>query len=516
MITDAVAAAAREDWAACLGALLAAWRPKREPELATLIDRVAARTSAPVVEARAPVIAARIRAATDVDIGPIVETILRQARTVPDLVRQAIELATMHAPDPRVATLIANFFGKSRYARADGALEPGIADALDGIDDPRYRELLTRACARLLPRRGRLISKRPRIDRLVAIAAKINGRRPIAPASAALLAAIAAIDASLATITAPAHDHATLLAAIYADPESSAARLIYADALQEAGDPRGEFIALQCAGGPVTKRERQLLELNARAWLGPIDPHLQKQGLVYRRGFVAAAIWNGGTRSATTFAPEWQTLEHLDSEDGWGAPFVELRMRMHALRRVDRFYGPDLPLQVALGPVPWTHLGLRTETCELHQHRATFPALEVLRLGTLTHGLLEPGTELELGSWLKLVGFRVADFTQITRIRETAARLGSGGCELELEFARKFQFEPLSTSNTVRIAGSHATFDIRTPEELGNLRDFIQSLPPAWIRSITTNHALGDELTAALDSRGIAITLVPPPDRSRQ
>jgi uncharacterized protein (TIGR02996 family) len=40
---------------------------------------------------------------------------------------------------------------------------------------------------------------------------------------------------------------APLLAEVIAEPRSIAPRRVYADALLEAGDPRGEFIQLQCA-----------------------------------------------------------------------------------------------------------------------------------------------------------------------------------------------------------------------------------------------------------------------------
>jgi len=46
-------------------------------------------------------------------------------------------------------------------------------------------------------------------------------------------------------------DGASLLAAIHADPEDSAARAVYADWLIERGNPRGERIALQLSG-PAT------------------------------------------------------------------------------------------------------------------------------------------------------------------------------------------------------------------------------------------------------------------------
>ena len=40
-----------------------------------------------------------------------------------------------------------------------------------------------------------------------------------------------------------------LLAAVFAAPDDDAPRRVYADWLLERGDPRGEFIQLQCARG---------------------------------------------------------------------------------------------------------------------------------------------------------------------------------------------------------------------------------------------------------------------------
>ena len=47
---------------------------------------------------------------------------------------------------------------------------------------------------------------------------------------------------------------AELLAAIIADPDNRAARQVYADLLQQEGDPRGEFIATQLARSALKTR----------------------------------------------------------------------------------------------------------------------------------------------------------------------------------------------------------------------------------------------------------------------
>jgi len=54
-----------------------------------------------------------------------------------------------------------------------------------------------------------------------------------------------------------------LLDAVLADPDDVDARLVYADWLTEHGDPRGEFIHVQCALG------RPLVNASGRAWARP-------------------------------------------------------------------------------------------------------------------------------------------------------------------------------------------------------------------------------------------------------
>jgi uncharacterized protein (TIGR02996 family) len=70
-----------------------------------------------------------------------------------------------------------------------------------------------------------------------------------------------------------------LLAAVLAAPDELAPRLVYADWLQERGDPRGEFIAAQCRlrdMGPslerdaLREREQELLAAHEEEWLAEL------------------------------------------------------------------------------------------------------------------------------------------------------------------------------------------------------------------------------------------------------
>src|SRR5262249_13517425 len=78
-------------------------------------------------------------------------------------------------------------------------------------------------------------------------------------------------------------------------PDEDAPRLIFADWLEDQGDPRGEFIRVQCAlaaleeGNPrrasYLRREKALLRQHRKAWLEPLRG-LVKWPVVFRRGFI--------------------------------------------------------------------------------------------------------------------------------------------------------------------------------------------------------------------------------------
>ena len=87
------------------------------------------------------------------------------------------------------------------------------------------------------------------------------------------------------------------LRAVLADPADDAPRLIYADWLDEQGDPRGEFMRVQCrlaelppgheAVGDLRRREQELLDSYEPAWRSALPPLLRNEFFV--RGFVESA-----------------------------------------------------------------------------------------------------------------------------------------------------------------------------------------------------------------------------------
>ena len=100
-----------------------------------------------------------------------------------------------------------------------------------------------------------------------------------------------------------------LLREVYERPEDDGPRLVLSDLLQEQGDPRGEFIALQFLPRPTvaqTKRMAELQEQYGRAWLGNIAALVMKTGLVFERGFPVACR----VKTLDT-SPEWSTLKEI-------------------------------------------------------------------------------------------------------------------------------------------------------------------------------------------------------------
>jgi uncharacterized protein (TIGR02996 family) len=99
---------------------------------------------------------------------------------------------------------------------------------------------------------------------------------------------------------APVREADAFLQAIRATPDDDTPRLVYADWLEEHGEPRGEFIRVQCeiprlpAAHPrsiqLQSNERRLLRAHRAHWVEPLRPFVgfwQAQWVLeFRRGFV--------------------------------------------------------------------------------------------------------------------------------------------------------------------------------------------------------------------------------------
>ncbi len=121
-------------------------------------------------------------------------------------------------------------------------------------------------------------------------------------------------------------DEKALLSAIWEHPHDDTARLVYADWLQENGQPeRAEFIRLQCelarldewdespARAKLARREQKLWKQHAKEWREGLPAELRREP--FRRGFVApgqrratAAQFRDRPTSAFEAAPAWDYL----------------------------------------------------------------------------------------------------------------------------------------------------------------------------------------------------------------
>jgi uncharacterized protein (TIGR02996 family) len=357
----ALTAARERDWAACLAALLVVWREYKDAALAELIDRVGASISVEPVASDGKSIAKRVAAATEADVTAILDVVRREMPDNPRLFDAIVQLARACEADPRIAAALAFVVEHPPFSRTDGALYGDVIAALGKIDDPRFRALVIAGWERVAPRMRYLRKDRKHAEVLRDVAARLAKRTPPSPV-AGLPDAIAEIDTLLAAKTRTqkkqASDSRALLQAIYDEPENIALRLVYADALLEAGDPRGEFITLQCnrGGGPVTTRERELLKLHGRAWLGDIEPVVLKSGLEFRNGFVAQTRvqMKKVVHQACFSSALWFTVEDLEL-NAWNVPAVEFLSdpRWKALRRVDGVGCKQLLQIAARATPPW-------------------------------------------------------------------------------------------------------------------------------------------------------------------
>jgi len=195
-------------------------------------------------------------------------------------------------------------------------------------------------------------------------------------------------DAARAKLPA-AGDPAALLAEHAAAPGDLALRSVLADVLQQAGDPRGEFIALQLAIANGTadagagKRAAALLKRHADAWTGPL-PGVVAASVRFERGFLVALRTTATPEqlAASVDRPEWRTVEELVLSHRPATP-LPVAARMPLLRLLWTQIDGGLAAYAAAGPhsaleVLACGVGHGTADCALLAcTRAQFPNLRV-------------------------------------------------------------------------------------------------------------------------------------------
>lgn len=239
-----------------------------------------------------------------------------------------------HGPDPRIARALMALVVRAPYSTWD----PAFADAvygpmIDGVaaqGDVRQlaiaRGLIEEPKARTDNIRQYLAAELP--ERVVARLARVEIE---APADAAEWRELVPRRSD----NAPTEMEAALLAAVRESVEDDDKRLVFADALQTRGDPRGDFIALQLVPeaertAAMTKRIGSLLRKHKNEWLGE-DLSRVLGGVEFRRGFLTEAalaqnavatpqVWERAAQD-----PRLATLEVLNKGRGntkWYTTFV--------------------------------------------------------------------------------------------------------------------------------------------------------------------------------------------------
>lgn len=214
------------------------------------------------------------------------------------------------------------------------------------------------------------------------------------------------------------------LAAILANPEDKKARLVYADLLQDRGDPRGDFIAFQCARAELADDDPRAAELDAsiaalvkkhkKAWTAACGENKGARW-EYRRGFVEKLSIDAEdllANAAAIFAAE--PLEELniwkiDESPGGLAPLLELPL--HRIKRLSL-----------------ARCALREADYQALARATTLGAVEVLDLtngGSVEQPVapLATATSLPRLRELRLTGAMIGDAQMTALARSTTLRM---------------------------------------------------------------------------------------------
>ncbi|MFT3706999.1 MAG: TIGR02996 domain-containing protein [Archangium sp.] len=181
-------------------------------------------------------------------------------------------------------------------------------------------------------------------------------------------------------------DLTQLWKAVWDSPGDDGARAVLADALQHAGDPRGEFITLQLAiadgraDAAAEKRANQLLKQHIDTWSGSL-PTVQLATREFRRGFLSSVFIKPEREKLRDHVDrfEWRTLEVLGLERAWGAKEdVKVLLRKLPCLRVLLCSEYDLERLLEINVTSPTVRVLGTTTWLPEGPLAQFPALEML------------------------------------------------------------------------------------------------------------------------------------------
>ena len=310
-----------ERWGDALEALLKRWQDDRAPEVAALIEAVSSKLPAPkswrlsATDAASTNLVAFLGTLTD---GKFADSLQR--------IQQLEKLPA----DPRVASALTRLIVTPPFtAQSSREFWSALYEQLgDRHADPRTLATVRPLVAGYLSTFGATKMGEAMQRRAGALVATLTERFPSTPSAdvAALLTLVPAEKAPEAKKTSKGGKTLEdLLVAVYENPDDDGVREVYADALLELGDPRGEFIVLQFRrhrGETLTpaelKQEAALQKKHVKEWLGPLYDVLYTTHLEFRRGFLHGAQIRPVAKAlpAARNHPAWSTLRELNMSTG--------------------------------------------------------------------------------------------------------------------------------------------------------------------------------------------------------
>lgn len=400
--------------------LVAAWRLSRDPALADLIDahlEALAAQRPPVGAADDSFHGAWLQLAAKrktADLGPLFAAI---ARGTGPHCRVRVEALAQFGPHPVVARVLTSWFEQAPFDGKNRArcLGPAL-ELVKQCADPRSTATLSRVTTPEQRARTVFVVGMKNWVPLKALAAEAKKWSVTVP--------LGALEGFTSPERArPKADLSALWSAVFDAPHDVQRKLVLADALQEQGDPRGEFISLQCTRAPdarPSKREKELLAQYRDVFLGSLAPTLTSPE--YEGGLVVGGKVPQHARnvSSTLNSPEWRAVKRLRFPT-YPMPGFHQLLGNPLLANLEAVYGaPSEVVLAALeagGVRPWKHLELELYTEGvvpwLVSYEAKLPHVRVL---TVPEVHLEGLLQSRLGRQLTRVGmyWQVEAVPQVT------------------------------------------------------------------------------------------------------
>jgi hypothetical protein len=316
------------DWHSGLSLLNELWAKTHCEELARLIERL----SVHALSAREPLVGERAALQTAWEerwaMGDAVGvehlySVICQGNA--SNLRARLERLCEGGPDPRLFMVVQLFANDLHHSaktsrimwnaffklvvqngdpRARPVLERLLALAQERIDAGRYFDVTAHYLEYLSKKIPETLSQLPKASRYERLEELENE-----------------IDSLIAQPFVEVSSRANLLAELYEQvlekPEDEAAIQVWGDALLEAGDERGEFVALQLAAerrplsAAETKEHNRLYKDNRLKWLGQAGAAIEVHTAVFRRGLLDSARLKERATAEQLNAPEFRSASEL-------------------------------------------------------------------------------------------------------------------------------------------------------------------------------------------------------------